>query len=54
MYIIARDGKLNLVDLWLEIPDTVAEIKTCIDAQCQYDKPLKFRPARYPKPGRSL
>jgi|GEM_PF-225987 len=33
MYIIARDGQLNLVDLWSEIPDTVAETKTCVDAR---------------------
>jgi len=32
-YVIGRDGKLALVDLWMEIPDKVAEVQTCYDAR---------------------
>ena len=32
-YVIGRDGKLALVDLWMEIPDKVAEVKLCYDAR---------------------
>jgi len=27
LYVIGRDGKINLIDLWMEKPDNVAEIK---------------------------
>jgi nitrite reductase (NO-forming)/hydroxylamine reductase len=33
VYTIGRDGKLALIDLWLEIPDKVAEVKSCYDAR---------------------
>jgi nitrite reductase (NO-forming)/hydroxylamine reductase len=33
VYTIGRDGKLALIDLWLEVPDKVAEVKTCYDAR---------------------
>ncbi len=33
MYSIGRDGRTTLIDLWLETPDKVAEIKTCYDAR---------------------
>ncbi len=32
-YVIGRDGKLALVDLWMEVPDKVAEVKLCYDAR---------------------
>lgn len=32
-YVIGRDGKLALVDLWMEVPDKVAEVQTCFDAR---------------------
>lgn len=32
-YVIGRDGKLALVDLWMEKPDKVAEVQTCYDAR---------------------
>ncbi|MBI3162036.1 MAG: c-type cytochrome, partial [Chloroflexi bacterium] len=32
-YVIGRDGKLALVDLWMEIPAKVAEVQTCYDAR---------------------
>lgn len=33
IYVIGRDGKLALVDLWMEIPEKVAEVQTCYDAR---------------------
>jgi len=33
VYTIGRDGKTALVDLWMEKPTKVAEIKTCYDAR---------------------
>jgi nitrite reductase (NO-forming)/hydroxylamine reductase len=32
-YVIGRDGKLALVDLWMEIPEKVAEAQLCYDAR---------------------
>lgn len=32
-YVIGRDGRLALVDLWMEIPQKVAEVQTCYDAR---------------------
>jgi nitrite reductase (NO-forming)/hydroxylamine reductase len=33
VYTIGRDGKATLIDLWLEKPDKVAEVKTCSEAR---------------------
>lgn len=33
VYVIGRDGKLALIDLWMETPDKVAEVQTCYDAR---------------------
>ena len=33
LYVIGRDGKLNLIDLWMEKPDTVAEIRVGLEAR---------------------
>lgn len=33
IYVIGRDGKLALVDLWMETPAKVAEVQTCYDAR---------------------
>jgi nitrite reductase (NO-forming) / hydroxylamine reductase len=33
VYVIGRDGRASLIDLWMEVPDTVAEVKTCYDAR---------------------
>ena len=33
LFTIGRDAKINLVDLWMETPDTVAEIKVGIEAR---------------------
>ena len=33
LYVIGRDAKINLIDLWLEKPDNVAEIKVGLEAR---------------------
>lgn len=33
LYVIGRDGKINLIDLWMEKPDTVAEIRIGLEAR---------------------
>ncbi len=33
LYVIGRDAKLNLIDLWMENPDTVAKIKVGMEAR---------------------
>ncbi len=33
LFVIGRDAKINLIDLWLEKPDTVAEIKVGMEAR---------------------
>lgn len=33
VYVIGRDGKASLIDLWMEVPDVVAEVKLCYDAR---------------------
>lgn len=33
LYVIGRDAKLNLIDLWMEKPDTVAEVKVGLEAR---------------------
>ena len=33
MFVIGRDAKINLIDLWMEKPDTVAEIKVGLEAR---------------------
>ncbi|HJU50211.1 MAG TPA: cytochrome D1 domain-containing protein, partial [Pseudogulbenkiania sp.] len=33
LYVIGRDAKINLIDLWMEHPDTVAEIKVGLEAR---------------------
>ena len=33
LFVIGRDAKINLVDLWMEKPDTVAEIKVGLEAR---------------------
>ena len=42
-YVIGRDGKLAMVDLWMEIPEKVAEAQLCYDARSvevsKYDGP---------------
>jgi len=33
LYVIGRDGKINLIDLWMEKPDTVAELRIGLEAR---------------------
>ena len=33
VYVIGRDGRLSLIDLWMEKPDVVAEVKIGFDAR---------------------
>ncbi len=33
VYTIGRDGLINLIDMWMEIPDTVAQIKIGLEAR---------------------
>ncbi|WP_374335308.1 cytochrome D1 domain-containing protein [Leeia sp.] len=33
LYVIGRDAKINLIDLWMDKPDTVAEIKVGLEAR---------------------
>lgn len=33
MYVIGRDAKINLIDLWMKTPDNVAEIKVGMEAR---------------------
>jgi nitrite reductase (NO-forming)/hydroxylamine reductase len=33
VYVIGRDAKINLIDLWMKKPDTVAEIKVGLEAR---------------------
>jgi nitrite reductase (NO-forming)/hydroxylamine reductase len=33
LYVVGRDAKLNLIDLWMEKPDNVAEIKVGLEAR---------------------
>jgi nitrite reductase (NO-forming)/hydroxylamine reductase len=33
VYTIGRDGKLALIDLWMEVPDKIAEAQLCYDAR---------------------
>lgn len=33
LYVIGRDARVNLIDLWMEKPDTVAEIKVGLEAR---------------------
>jgi nitrite reductase (NO-forming)/hydroxylamine reductase len=32
-YVIGRDGRLALIDLWMEKPEVVARVQTCFDAR---------------------
>ncbi len=33
MYVIGRDGKASMIDLWMSVPKNVAEIRPCNDAR---------------------
>ena len=33
LFVIGRDAKINMIDLWMELPDNVAEIRTGLEAR---------------------
>jgi nitrite reductase (NO-forming)/hydroxylamine reductase len=33
LFVIGRDAKVNMIDLWMEKPDTVAEVRTGLEAR---------------------
>jgi nitrite reductase (NO-forming)/hydroxylamine reductase len=33
MYVIGRDGKASMIDMWMKEPKNVAEIQVCNDAR---------------------
>jgi len=33
LFVVGRDARVNLIDMWMEIPDTVAEIKIGLEAR---------------------
>ncbi len=33
IYVIGRDARINLIDLWMEVPDNVAEVKIGLEAR---------------------
>lgn len=33
LYVVGRDGKVNLIDLWLPVPDSVAEVRIGLEAR---------------------
>ena len=47
LYVIGRDAKINLIDLWMEKPDTVAEIKVGLEARSVETSKYKGYEDRY-------
>ena len=44
LYVIGRDAKINLIDLWMETPDNVAEIRIGLEARSvETSKDKKFQ-----------
>ena len=41
LYVIGRDAKINLIDLWMKQPDTVAEIKIGLEARSVETRSIK-------------
>ncbi|GAA0594567.1 nitrite reductase [Craurococcus roseus] len=33
LYVVGRDGKVNLIDLWMRVPDSVAEVRIGLEAR---------------------
>jgi len=33
LYVVGRDAKINLIDLWMKVPDTVAEVRVGLEAR---------------------
>ncbi|WIM07055.1 MAG: nitrite reductase [Candidatus Nitricoxidivorans perseverans] len=47
LYVIGRDAKINLIDLWMAKPDTVAEIKVGLEARSVETSKFKGYEDRY-------
>jgi nitrite reductase (NO-forming)/hydroxylamine reductase len=47
LFVIGRDAKINLIDLWMEKPDTVAEIKIGLEARSVDSSKYKGYEDRY-------
>ena len=47
LYVVGRDAKINLIDLWMEKPDTVAEIKIGLEARSVETSKYKGYEDRY-------
>ena len=47
LYVIGRDAKVNLIDLWMEKPDNVAEIKVGLEARSVETSKYKGYQDRY-------
>jgi nitrite reductase (NO-forming)/hydroxylamine reductase len=47
LYVIGRDAKINLIDLWMEKPDNVAEIKIGLEARSVETSKYKGYEDRY-------
>ena len=47
LFVIGRDAKINLIDLWMEKPDTVAEIKIGLEARSVETSKYKGYEDRY-------
>lgn len=47
LFVIGRDAKINLIDLWMEKPDTVAEIKVGMEARSVESSKAKGYEDRY-------
>ena len=44
LYVIGRDAKINLIDLWMETPDNVAEVRVGLEARSvETSKDKKFQ-----------
>jgi nitrite reductase (NO-forming)/hydroxylamine reductase len=47
LYVVGRDAKINLIDLWMKKPDTVAEIKIGLEARSVETSKYKGYEDRY-------
>jgi nitrite reductase (NO-forming)/hydroxylamine reductase len=47
LYVVGRDAKINLIDLWMEKPDNVAEIKVGLEARSVDTSKFKGYEDRY-------
>jgi len=47
LYVIGRDAKINLIDLWMPVPDNVAEIKIGLEARSVETSKYKGYEDRY-------